>query len=235
MHRQGQFRERRKTIFISAGIAIAKSSPPPKATNTQQPKEANTTPKATCQSHLSTPAPETSRKVSTVEYACPYTDGPTTTEQQWQAQNATQSFPTLPISILIGWTYHHRTEVAGPKRHTVNPHPSNLHPYHLHPSIMSDENLFHAFMDVVNNSSPFRIRASIYHIRSRVVKNLLDEYEYHQIPRTRQEKEPLVDTKNQNQITIWSQERLGLNQINWPYTNWELLIVCQILVLCNTS
>ena len=36
---------------------------------------------ATCPSHLSTPAPETSRKVSTVEAACPYPDGPTTTEQ----------------------------------------------------------------------------------------------------------------------------------------------------------
>ena len=129
MHRQGQVRERRKTIFISAGIAITKSSPPPKATNTQQPKEAKTTPKATCQSHLSTPAPETSRKVSTVDMPAPIQmdlppqnssgrpktphshsppfqypyllAGPTTTEQKWQAQNATQSTPTLPTSILI--------------------------------------------------------------------------------------------------------------------------------------
>ena len=35
----------------------------------------------------------------------------------------------LPLS---GWTYHHITEVAGPKCHTVIPHPSNLHNYWLY-------------------------------------------------------------------------------------------------------
>ena len=34
----------------------------------------------------------------------------------------------LPLS---GWTYHHRTSVAGPKFHTFIPHPSNLHTYPL--------------------------------------------------------------------------------------------------------
>ena len=53
------------------GIPIAKSSPPPKAANTQQPKAANTIPEPTCPYHLSTPAPETSIKVSTVEASCP--------------------------------------------------------------------------------------------------------------------------------------------------------------------
>ena len=47
------------------------SSPPLKAANTQQPKAANNIPESTCPSHLSTPAPETSRKVSTVEADCP--------------------------------------------------------------------------------------------------------------------------------------------------------------------
>ena len=136
LHRQGQSRERRKTIGVGVGIAISKSYPPPKAATTQQPNSANTIPKATCQSHLSTPAPETSRMVSTVEAAFPYTAGPTTTEYQRKAQNATQLFPTLPTSILIVWTYHHRISVAGPKRHTVNLHPSNLHPYILHLSII---------------------------------------------------------------------------------------------------
>ena len=151
LHRQGKAIERRNTRCISVGIAISKSSPPSKAANTQQPKAANTIPESTGPSHLSTPAPETSRKVSTVEAACPYPDGTTTTEQQWQAQNATQLFPTLPTSILIGWTYHHRTSVAVPKHHTVNPHPSNLHPYLLHTSFMSDKNLFRAFMDFSRN------------------------------------------------------------------------------------
>ena len=64
-------RDRRKTRGLSVGIAIANSSPPPKAANTQQPKVANTIPEYTCPTHLSTPAPETSRKVSTVEAACP--------------------------------------------------------------------------------------------------------------------------------------------------------------------
>ena len=70
-----------KTRSISLGIAIAKSSPPPKTANTQQPKVANTIPESTCPSHLSAPAPETSRKVSTVEAAHPYPTGPTTIEQ----------------------------------------------------------------------------------------------------------------------------------------------------------
>ena len=74
------------------GIEIAKIFPPPKA--------ANTIPKATCRSHLSTHVTETSRKVSTVEAALPYPYGPTTTEQQWQAQNATQLFLTLQPSYL---------------------------------------------------------------------------------------------------------------------------------------
>ena len=71
LHRQGQARERRKTRGLNVEISIAKSSPPPKAANTQQPKAANITPTSTCQYHLSTPAPETSGKVSTVKASCP--------------------------------------------------------------------------------------------------------------------------------------------------------------------
>ena len=90
-------------------------------------------------------------------------------------------------------------------------------------------------MDVVNNSSTLRACASRYNVHSRIIMNFLDEYESHQLSRTRQEKEPLVDTNNQNQITRWAQERLGLNHGNQPYTDWELLTACQIWVLCNTS
>ena len=133
LHRQGKARDRRKTRGLSVVIAIAKISPPPKAVNTQQSKAANTTPKSTCPSHLSTPASETSRKVSTVEADYPYPTGPTTTEQQWQAQKSTKLPPAIPTSILIDWTQHYRTAVAGQKPHTVNPHPFNLHPYLLHP------------------------------------------------------------------------------------------------------
>ena len=158
-----------------------------------------------------------------MESACPYLTGPTTTEQQWKAQNTTQLFPTLPTSILIDWTQHHIIAVSGPKPHTVKPHPSNLHPYLLHTSIMSDKNFFRDFMDVVKNSSTLRACSSRYNVHSRIIKNLRDKYEYHHISRTRQEKEPLVDTNNQNHITRWAQERLGLNHSNQPYTNWEML------------
>ena len=89
-------------------------------------------------SSLHSRSTETSRKVSTAEAACPYPDETNTIEHQWQDQKATQSTPTLPNSILIGWTYHHRTAVAGQKFHTVDPHPSNLHTYHLHTSIISE-------------------------------------------------------------------------------------------------
>ena len=100
---------------------------------------------------------------------------------------------------------------------------------------MSEENIFRSFMDVVKNYSILRSCASRYNVNSRIINNLLDEYEYHQISRTGQEKEPLVGTNNQNKITKWSQEQLDLNHINQPYTNWELLDACQIQVLINTS
>ena len=74
----------------------------------------------------------------------------------------------------------------------------------------------------------------MYKVQSRIIKKILDEYESHHISRTRQEKEPLADTKNQNQTTRWAQEQLGLNHGNHPYTNWELLNACKIRVLCRT-
>ena len=131
--------------------------------------------------------------------AYPYPDGPITTEQQWQSQNATHLFPILLTSILIGHNYHHRTAVLGPKLHTVNPYPSNLQPYLLHPSIMSDKNLFCDFMYVVKNVSTLKTCTSRYNVHSIIIKNLPYEYVYHHISRTRKEKEHLVDTNNQKQ------------------------------------
>ena len=89
-------------------------------------------------------------------------------------------------------------------------------------------------MDDVKNSSTFRTCASKYNVRSRIIKNLLDEYEYRQLFITRQEKETLVETNNQNQITRWDQERLDLNHSNQPNTDGELLTACHIRVLSNT-
>ena len=54
-------------------------------------------------------------------------------------------------------------------------------------------------------------------------------------PEQGKKKEPLVDTKNKNQITSWAQERLDFNHSNQPYTNWELMNACQIRVLSNAS
>ena len=124
-------------------------------------------------------------------WACPYPDGPTTTEQPWQTQNSTKLSTTLPTSILIGCTYHHRTSVAVPKLDTVNPNSSNLHPYLLHISIMSDKNIFRDFMDVIKNSLILKSCASRYNVHSRSIKKLLDEDVSRQLSRTRQEKEPL--------------------------------------------
>ena len=99
---------------------------------------------------------------------------------------------------------------------------------------MSDINIFRAFMDVVKNSSTLRAWNFKYSVHSRIIKNLLDEYEYHQISITRQEKETLVDTNNPNQITRWAQEQLDANHSNQPYTDSELLTAFQIPVLSNT-
>ena len=84
---------------------------------------------------------------------------------------------------LFVWTYHHIKVVAGPKLHTVNPYTSNPHL-----SIMPDNIILCDFMDVVKNSSTLRTCASKYNVHSRIIKNLLDEYEYYQISRTGQEK-----------------------------------------------
>ena len=117
-----------------------------------------------------------------------------------------------------------------------NPQPSNLHPYLLHNFIMSDKNhVFCAFMDVITNSSTLRACSFRYKVHPRIIQNLLDEYHYHQLSRTRQEKEPLAETNNPNQITRWAQERLGLSRGNQTYTDWELLTACKIRVLSNTS
>ena len=45
----------------------------------------------------------------------------------------------------------------------------------------------------------------------------------------------MVDTNNQNKITRWDQEQLGLNHGNQPYINWDLLTSFHIQLLCNKS
>ena len=152
---QGQSRERINTRGTSVKTAIAKSYPPPKATRTQTPtaKGSQQYPKIHLSvSSLYSHATETSRKVS-----------------QWN----------LPDPIMM---YLPPQNNSGRLKNSHRPiHPSNFHPYNLHPSIMSDERLFCAFMDVVNNSLPLRTCASKYNVHSRNIKNFLDEYEYHQI------------------------------------------------------
>ena len=104
LHRQGQSREMRKKRGTSLGIEISNSSPPKKDANTKVPtsKSSQHYPKIHLSvSFLYSHATETSRKVSKVEASLPYQTGPTTTEQQCQAQNATHSNTTLPTSILI--------------------------------------------------------------------------------------------------------------------------------------
>ena len=44
-----------------------------------------------------------------------------------------------------------------------------------------------------------------------------------------------METNNQNHITRWAQERLGLMHGNQTYTDWELFTACNIRVLSNTS
>ena len=100
---------------------------------------------------------------------------------------------------------------------------------------MADNNIFRAFMGVVENSSTLRTCAPKYNIHSRIFENLLDEYESRPLSGTRKEKESLVDTNNQNQLARWAQERLDLNYSNQPYTDWGLLTACHIRVLPNTS
>ena len=104
LQRQGQARQRRNTRDTSVEIAISKSSPPPKSTNNKVPtaKGGQHYPKI----HLSASSlhscnPETSRKFSNVEAACPNLALTTSIEQQWQFQNATQSTLILLTSIII--------------------------------------------------------------------------------------------------------------------------------------
>ena len=118
LHRQVQDRERIKTRGISMVIEIPKGYPLPKTDITHKPKAANATPKDTCQSHISTPTPQkpperypqwklpeniriklpphnSSGRPKTPHIQPPpfqplyLLDGPTTIEQQWQAQITT--------------------------------------------------------------------------------------------------------------------------------------------------
>ena len=101
---------------------------------------------------------------------------------------------------------------------------------------MSDKNpIFCAFMDVITNSNSLRASSFRYKVHSRIIQNLLDKYYSRQLSRTRQDKEHLVDTNNQHQITRWAQQQLGLNQRNQTYTEWGLSTACNIRVLMNTS
>ena len=90
-------------------------------------------------------------------------------------------------------------------------------------------------MDVIKNSTSLRASSFRYKVHSRIIQNLLGKYYSHQLSRTRQDKEHLVDTNNQHQITRWAQKELGLNQRNQKYTEWELSTACKHRVLTNTS
>ena len=101
---------------------------------------------------------------------------------------------------------------------------------------MSDKNhIFCAFMDVITNSTTLRASSFRYKVHSRIIQNLLDDYYYCQLSRTRKDKEHMVDTNNQHYITRWAQKKLGLNHRNQTYTEWELLTACKLRVLTNTS
>ena len=90
-------------------------------------------------------------------------------------------------------------------------------------------------MDIITNSSTLRACSFRYKVHSRIIQNLLDQYYSHQLSRTRQDKEHLVDTNNQHQITRWAQKQLGLNHRYQTYTEWGLSTVCKLRVLTNTS
>ena len=113
--------------------------------------------------------------------------------------------------------------------------PTSIFIYSILPSCLTKNHIFCAFMDVVTNSSTLRACSFRYKVHSIIIKNLLGEYYSRQLSRTRQEKEPLAETNNPNQITRWAQERLGLRHGNQTYTDWELLTACKIRVLSNTS
>ena len=96
--------DRIKERVKSVGISIANSSPPPNSANTKVPTVKGSQPYPKI--HLSVSSlhshdRETSRKVYTVESACLYLAGTTTTKHQYQAQKYTRYTPTIPTSILI--------------------------------------------------------------------------------------------------------------------------------------
>ena len=90
-------------------------------------------------------------------------------------------------------------------------------------------------MDVITNSSTLRACSFRYIVHLRIIQKFLDEYYSHQLSRERQDKEHLVDTNNQHQITRWAQKQLGLNHRYQTYTEWDLSTACKLRVLTNTS
>ena len=95
--------------------------------------------------------------------------------------------------------------------------------------------LYSDLMDVIQNTSTIRVASSNYKVHSRIIKNLIVEFEANQYIRIRKENKTPVEKINQIQITRWAKDRLSVNHGNWVYTYWDLMTTGGLRVLLNES
>ena len=101
--------------------------------------------------------------------------------------------------------------------------------------IMPSSPIYYDFMDFILNTSTVRAASSIYGVHSRIIKNLLTNFEAHQHSRISREQKPLVKTMNHINITRWNQDRLYAQHGNKFYTEWDLMTKCVARVSINES
>ena len=95
--------------------------------------------------------------------------------------------------------------------------------------------LYSAFKDVIRNTFTIRDASSNYKVHSRIIENLLAEFESHQQSRTSKEKKPLVESISQIRITRWAKNILSMKHGNQLYTYWEPITACGVRMLLNES
>ena len=101
--------------------------------------------------------------------------------------------------------------------------------------IMTPSPLYLDFMDVIRITSTIRDASPKYRFHSKIIKNLLTEFESHYNSRIIKEKKLLVEIINQIQITRCSKDIISLKHGNQSYIYWDIITTCVARVLMNAS
>ena len=91
------------------------------------------------------------------------------------------------------------------------------------------------FMYAIKNTSTIGGASSNWKSHSRIIKNLLANFEAHQNNIINKEKKQLVESIKHIHINRWAKYRLSVKHENQSYKDWELMNACAVSVLLNAS